>query len=377
MHVSVTGGIGLFYVVSLVRGVIFLFSRRWRHMLVGMTLAELSQQAANSGAELNETIWVQIDQIRQGRTQNDKPFFDLEVVDAASRAKFKIWSDSQAYDKCEDLQSGDFCELSGRFFINNFGLNVNRPALRTLGGGEIENFLAGAPEVAKLNQENWDFVMGVFSALKEPRLREISLLALTSLEKKWRRAAAARNYHHARRGGLLEHTSQMLHCAVALAPLYPEVLPDLLYCGVLFHDAGKMWENDYPEKGFVAKPNRRGELLGHISIGIEIANKFWNQAKNANGEPFADAALSELVRDHLLHLIASHHGSREFGSPVTPRTSEAWLLHYIDNIDAKMEMLRCTYAEKDEVVPGLYEKRPPLEGLSAAPLVWSLPTGKE
>ena len=342
-----------------------------------MTLAELSQQAADSGAELNETIWVQIEQIRQGRTQNDKPFFDLEVVDAVSKAKFKIWSDSQAYDKCEDFQEGDFCELSGRFFANNFGLNVNRPSLRLLGDGEIENFLAGTPEMVKLNQDNWDYVLGVFSALTEPRLREVSLLALTTLEKKWRRAAAARTYHHARRGGLLEHTSQMLRCAVALAPLYAEVCPDLLYCGVLFHDAGKMWENDYPERGFVSKPNRRGELLGHISLGIEVANRFWNQAKDANSEMFADATGAELVRDHLLHLIASHHGSREFGSPVTPRTPEAWLLHHIDNIDAKMEMLRCTYAEKSEVVPGLYDRRPPLEGLSAAPLAWSLSASKE
>jgi 3'-5' exoribonuclease len=344
-----------------------------------LTLAELSQRTgANGGAELDESIWVQIETLRQGRTQNDKPFFDLEVVDANGKAKFKIWSDSPAYDKCHDLENGDFCELSGRFFINNFGLNVSRPTLRALGDGEIENFLQGSPEAAKLNQENWDFVTGVFSGLKEPRLREVSLLALKSLEKKWRRAAAARTYHHARRGGLLEHTSQMLRCAVALAPLYREVCPDLLYCGVLFHDVGKLWENDYPDRGFVSKPNRRGELLGHISIGIEIVNRFWNQAREANGELFADTVQpsSELVRDHLLHLIASHHGEMEYGSPVTPRTPEAWLLHHIDNIDAKMEMLRCTYTEKDEVVPGLFERRPPLTGMMASPLAWSLPANK-
>ncbi|MDR1145588.1 MAG: HD domain-containing protein [Verrucomicrobiales bacterium] len=338
-----------------------------------LTLAELSQQATISGGgELDENIWVQIETLRQGRTQNDKPFFDLEVVDANGRAKFKIWSDAPAYDKCRDLQSGDFCELSGRFFINSFGLNVSRPALRSLGDGEIESFLQGSPAAAKLNQENWDFTVGVCTALKEPRLRAVSLLALKSLEKKWRRAAAARTYHHARRGGLLEHTSQMLRGAVALAPLYPEVCPDLLCCGVLFHDAGKLWENDYPERGFVSKPSRRGELLGHITMGVEIVNRFWHEAKAADGELFANAAESELVRDHLLHLIASHHGEMEFGSPVTPRTPEAWLLHYIDNIDAKLEMLRRTYAEKSEVVPGLFERRPPLAGMMAAPLAWSL-----
>jgi 3'-5' exoribonuclease len=342
-----------------------------------LTLAELSHRAAaNGGAELDESIWLQIETLRQGRTQNDKPFFDLEAVDANGKAKFKIWSDSPAYDQCRDLQNGDCCELSGRFFINNFGLNVSRPILRRLGEGEIDVFLKGA---AESDQANWDFVMGVFSSLREPRLREVALLALKSLEKKWRRAAAARTYHHARRGGLLEHTSQMLRCAVALAPLYREVCPDLLYCGVLFHDVGKLWENDYPERGFVSKPSRRGELLGHISIGIEVVNGFWRQAKDANGGLFANTVQppSELVRDHLLHLIAAHHGELEFGSPVTPRTPEAWLLHHIDNIDAKLEMLRCTYAEKDEVVPGLFERRPPLTGMMAAPLSRSLPANKE
>ncbi|MDR1192360.1 MAG: HD domain-containing protein [Verrucomicrobiales bacterium] len=339
-----------------------------------LTLTELSRQAgANGGAELDETVWAQIETLRQGRTQNDKPFFDLEIVDADGRAKFKIWSDSSAFDQCHDLQAGDFCELSGRFFVNNFGLNVSRPTLRTLADDEVEIFLQGSPAVAKLNQDNWDYMVSVFTTLQEPRLREVSLAALKSLEKKWRRAAAARTYHHARRGGLLEHTSQMLRLAVAVAPLYPEVCPDLLYCGVLFHDAGKMWENNYPKRGFVSKPNRRGELLGHISLGIEITNKYWNQTKEANSELFANTAESELVRDHLLHLIAAHHGTREFGSPVTPRTPEAWLLHHIDNIDAKMEMLRRVYVEKDEVAPGLYDRRPPLEGLTAAPLSWNLP----
>jgi 3'-5' exoribonuclease len=112
-------------------------------------------------------------------------------------------------------------------------------------------------------------------------------------------------------------------------------------------------------------------------MGVEIVNRFWHEAKDADGELFANAAESELVRDHLLHLVAAHHGSREFGSPVTPRTPEAWLLHHIDNIDAKLEMLRCTYAEKDEVVPGLFERRPPLTGMMASPLAWSLPVSKE
>jgi len=334
-----------------------------------LTLSELIDKAAGT-AELEESVRVQIDQIREGRTQSDKPFFDLEVVDSSSRARFKIWSDTPAFAICEKSAAGDCFVLSGRFFSNAYGLNVNRPSLQTLAASELEEFFAGSTEQCRLHQENWDYLLSVFSGLLEKRLRALGLLALNGHEKKWRRAAAARSFHHARRGGLLEHTAQMLRCAQALAPLYAEVSPDLLYCGVLFHDVGKLWENDYPEHGFVSKPGRTGELLGHIAIGIEVANKCWTQAREQHPDLFAENVQppSDLLRDHLLHLIASHHGTREFGSPVTPRTPEAWLLHHIDNIDAKIEMLRCTYREKEEVAPGLFEARRPLEGYAARPL---------
>ncbi len=75
-----------------------------------------------------------------------------------------------------------------------------------------------------------------------------------------------------------------------------------------------------------------------------------------------------MVREHLLHLIASHHGQKEYGAPVTPRTPEAWMLHHIDNIDAHLEMLAQTYAEKSQSHPGIYDYRRPLEGRAVAPL---------
>lgn len=331
-------------------------------------LSELVKLAAEEPRE--EEVSVQVDQLRLGKTQNGKPFYDLEVVDARQKARFKIWADTDAFDFCSDLKSGDLCELSGRFFTNQFGLNVEKPQLRFLSVSETETFLAGSEESKRKQLEDWDFIQKTFTALPESPLRAVALLSLEQHEKKWKRAAAARTYHHARRGGLLEHTSQMLRCAAALAPLYEEVTPALLYCGVLFHDIGKLWENDYPEQGFISQPNRRGELIGHISVGIEVVNKLWHQAAELYPALFAAEVKPspELVRDHLLHLIASHHGQMEFGSPVTPRTPEGMLLHHIDNIDAKIEMLRCAYAEKEEIVPGLFEIRRPLEGMPAKPL---------
>jgi 3'-5' exoribonuclease len=161
----------------------------------------------------------------------------------------------------------------------------------------------------------------------------------------------------------------MLRVAQALAPLYAEVDNDLLCAGVIFHDIGKLWENDTGEKGFASVPSRRGELLGHISLGIEVANALWREVEAAEGANWGELQpSSEEVRDHLLHLIASHHGTKEFGSPVAPKTPEAFLLHHIDNIDAKMEMLRLSYARAKEEGTGLLEAHRPLEG----PLPWPM-----
>jgi 3'-5' exoribonuclease len=163
---------------------------------------------------------------------------------------------------------------------------------------------------------------------------------------------------------LLEHTAQMMRAAAALRAAYPGLHWDLVEAGVLFHDCGKMSENGYGATGFVSPYTLAGELLGHVTIGVEIINRLWRSLDaGLTGGPGDDE-----VRLHILHLIASHHGEKEFGAPVTPRTPEAWALHYIDNLDAKIEMLKMAYAEKAMLGPGIYEPRRPLEGRPVAPL---------
>ena len=138
--------------------------------------------------------------------------------------------------------------------------------------------------------------------------------------------------------------------------------------GVLFHDVGKLWELDYQPQGFVSPMTTIGELLGHITIGIELVNKLWRGLESNPEFTLPLQPPREMVREHLLHLIASHHGQKEYGAPVTPRTPEAWMLHHIDNIDAHLEMLSQTYAEKTQITPGIYDYRRPLEGRAVAPL---------
>jgi 3'-5' exoribonuclease len=159
-----------------------------------------------------------------------------------------------------------------------------------------------------------------------------------------------------------------MRAGAALAPVYPGLNWDLVRAGLLFHDCGKLWEMDYQPQGFVSPLTTIGELLGHITIGIELVNKLWRGLEATPEFSTPAQPPREMVREHLLHLIASHHGQKEYGAPVTPRTPEAWMLHHLDNIDAHLEMLSRTYAEKTQLAPGIYDYRRPLEGRAVAPL---------
>jgi 3'-5' exoribonuclease len=111
-------------------------------------------------------------------------------------------------------------------------------------------------------------------------------------------------------------------------------------------------------------------MLGHIPLGIELVNKLWKDLLDtADADEWKKLNPStEMTRLHLLHLIGSHHGQYEFGSPVLPRTPEAFALHYIDNLDAKLEMLRDVYSQANEIAPGIYDRVFPLSTNLVKPL---------
>jgi 3'-5' exoribonuclease len=160
----------------------------------------------------------------------------------------------------------------------------------------------------------------------------------------------------------------MMRSANAICGVYPDLNRDLMIAGVLFHDCGKLWENTYPEAGFSQLHLIHGEMLGHIPLGLELVNKLWRDLPLESWREIEPA--SEDVRLHLLHLIASHHGQYDFGSPTLPRTPEAYALHYVDNLDAKLEMVKDAYASANETAPGIFERKFPL----SAPLVTPLPS---
>jgi 3'-5' exoribonuclease len=334
-----------------------------------MRIEELRKRAGIEAVQAS--LHVQVESMITKQTRDQKPYLEILTKDGTSDFNLRVWSDHPAYKWCAELPSGAFMAIEGEFQISpNFGLEARNWAVRPLDEEEKLSLLSGPSEWQEKQKRDFESIKGFLETINDPRLRRLSALFLAEFGERFSRAAGARQYHHARRGGLIEHVAQMMRAAEALVPIYPNLNRDLLLTGILFHDAGKMWENCYGKESFVMPYDLWGELLGHISIGIELVNRLWNRLKAL---PDYDAwhdleTDSEMVRLHLIHLVAAHHGEKQFGSPVEPKTPEAMVLHLVDNLDAKMEMYSSAYQNGQHLSSEIIARVRPLPGNLVQPL---------
>ncbi len=182
----------------------------------------------------------------------------------------------------------------------------------------------------------WDKLTAAVASFTDRHLQALleSFLSDPLIVNSLREAPAAKAFHHAWIGGLLEHIVSLVELCDRVAPHYPEVNRDLLLTGAILHDIGKLRELSW---GTSFAYSIEGQLLGHITIGIRMV-----EARIA-GIPEFPSRLRTLV----LHLILSHHGRLEYGSPKLPMTAEALLLHYLDDLEAKMQILRSEFAKAE------------------------------
>lgn len=338
-------------------------SRAQLTMIELLTISEIRRRAQDGF--VTARLHAQIESAEQKMTREGKPYCGLDLADACDRMTLRVWSDHPDYKICGALQAGDFVEVNGEFAQHQqFGLEAKKWTTRQLTKQEIADLLAGPAELREKQALDYTFIDQTIVTIGDPRLRELSQLFLAEFGERFRRTAAARNYHHARRGGLVEHTAQMMRVALALSSLYPQLNSDLLIAGILFHDSGKLWENHLPEDGFTMGFDERGELMGHISIGVELVNSLWRKLQTDENMRSWQSLQpsSEDCRLHLLHLIGAHHGEMQFGSPVAPKTPEAMALHYIDNLDARLEMFAAGYLTAKPIADRIYDRVRPLPG---------------
>ena len=327
-----------------------------------LTLTEV-RRAAQSGP-VSARVHVQVESAAPKLTRDQKPYCELSIADACDRMTLRVWSDHPQYKACTSFNSDSFIELTGEFNSHSqFGLEAQKWNVRPLTPQEKSELLQGPAELRAKQAADWEFIEKTIDTITDPRLRGLCEAFVKEWGDRFRRAAAARKYHHSRRGGLVEHTAQMMRVAKEIAPLYPQLNLDLLIAGILFHDSGKLWENQFSETGFVMDYDELGELVGHISIGLEVVNSLWRKLSAENTEVWKGySPSSEDVRLHLLHLIGAHHGQKELGSPVEPKTPEAMALHYIDNLDSKLEMFAGGYATAQPLAARIFDRVRPLPG---------------
>ncbi|MDL2267941.1 HD domain-containing protein [Desulfovibrio sp. OttesenSCG-928-G15] len=285
------------------------------------------------GGEVSDIFILSIAQ--QGQAKNG-PYWRLEFRDSTGSIGGKIWSpQSQAF---PDLAPGQAVWVKGRVTSYRDKLELAVDAMRVLDEAQAQSldmslFLpASAHNPADMLDE---LAAEAKKNLHHKPWRKFVNLLLSDedIRSRLRMAPAAKGMHHAFAGGLLEHTLSVVQLCMRMADQYPFLDRQTLFTGALCHDLGKLWELT---AGISIDYTTEGRLIGHINLLMEKLGPF---IKKAGLEPH--------LAEHLQHLILSHHGTFEFGSPRLPSTAEAFVLHFADDLDAKLNQVQAALAGTD------------------------------
>jgi 3'-5' exoribonuclease len=282
-------------------------------------------QHLTDGEALDEVYLVSEKQLRANR--NGNLYIQVELRDRTGAISGRLWNAGEHLFRSFD--EGDFLQIKGKVQLFQGSLQVILSHLDRIDSAKVElaDFLPHTEhDVSKLLER----LRAVLLKMSNPHLRaliECFLMDEGFVTDFCKVPAGVRN-HHAYLGGLLEHVVQLLDVADKVLPLYPELDRDLLLTGIFLHDVGKVRELSY---GRVFSYTDEGQLIGHLIIGVEMLNEKAVKVRDLTGEPFPAELLLRLK-----HMILSHHGTYEFGSPKLPMTPEAIALHFLDNFDAKV-----------------------------------------
>lgn len=252
--------------------------------------------------------------------KSGKPYAKVTLADKTGKIDGKIWSDKLAAVERKDMKSGNIVMISGK--IDEFRgtkqltiLEINR-----VDETRLEDFIESSD--FSVDEMMTDLTARI-EKMNDSQIKNVikNILSDSEILRKFKFWPAARSLHHQFRSGLLQHVIEMITIADSMQKFYPRVNYDVLIAGIIMHDIGKI--DELAVEGINIEYTKKGSLLGHITIGLQIFEKF------ARGNMSEDKLL------HISHLILSHHGELEFGSPVVPATPEATMLSYIDNLSSK------------------------------------------
>ncbi|KGR90807.1 3'-5' exonuclease [Ureibacillus massiliensis 4400831 = CIP 108448 = CCUG 49529] len=264
-----------------------------------------------------------IKQATKGVTTVGKPFMSLVLQDKSGDIEAKLWDTNEEHEQMYKAEvivrvGGEIHDYRGKNQLRIKQIRIAKPE----DGISINDLV---PSASTPKEELYEELTQYFFEIKNPHISRITRHIIKKYQADILVFPAATKNHHDYASGLLDHVVSMLRLGKAICDLYPTLNRDLIYAGVILHDIGKVKELSGP---IATTYTVEGNLLGHISIMVDEIGQAAEEL-NIDGE--------EVVL--LKHIVLSHHGKEEWGSPKKPMIQEAEILHYIDNIDAKMNML--------------------------------------
>ncbi len=260
---------------------------------------------------------------------NGAAYLDLTLQDATGTISAKLWD-------CDrhtlDFEVDDVVRVEGQ--VESYRGSPQLKIRKISGCGEegldLRDYL---PRSARDPEEMYAELLARLRRMDEGPLRALLLAVLEdpALAEKYKLAPAAMTFHHAYLGGLLEHVCSLVRLADLVADHYPDLRRDLVLAGLVLHDLGKTQELAF---GRSFRYTTRGQLLGHITIGLEMVQEKIRSLPDFPSE----------LKDQIEHIILSHHGQMDFGSPKEPMFPEALVVHFLDDLDSKLASMKAQYA---------------------------------
>ncbi len=292
----------------------------------------LRDSAQHENKVIISAFLVAAKQIKPKRT--GEPYLALTLCDRTGQIEAKMWDNVP--ETMETFEQDDCVKVKGLInkYKNRFQLTIHK--LRKLDESEID-FSDYLPKTEKDVEGLWRVLGEFVASIENPHLKALieSFMADEEIAFAYRNAPAAKTLHHAYIGGLLDHVVSLFRSCDLISRNYPQINRDLLLSGAFLHDIGKIHELTYA-RSFAY--TTRGQLLGHMIIELEML-----QAKLATLPGFPGE-----LKTLLEHMIISHHGQYDFGSPKLPMFPEALMLHYLDDLDSKMEAMRAHFEREAE-----------------------------
>lgn len=287
-------------------------------------MAHLYIKDIQPGQQIQD-IYMVTQPVLRNTTKGDL-YIAMFLSDKTGKVNSRVWQASE--ELYQSIPSEGFLAIRGKseLYQGNMQIVVNDVQVIEPDQVKLMDYM---PRTEKNIGEMFEQFKGILGTIENPDLKRLTQAFLDDQElmKQFCIAPAAMQMHHNYLGGLLEHTLNMLNVALVLFPLYPKIQKDLVLAGILLHDLAKTQELSY-KIGFSYTDS--GQLLGHIIQGTQMITQKADELKAA-GTP-----VNPEVLDALLHIVISHHGQLDFGSPKLPATPEAFMVTYIDNLDAKM-----------------------------------------